>query len=191
MTRLLTIFLTLFSPVFAALADSPARPFPYVTTSENGRMLFKMIPLQFTETGTKPAFGVAIKLMPDGSFKELWRLENNYSFQTFISNNGENLIVMGPWNQGHTPSPDHLALAFYKNGKLIKSYSTAELVKDPSKVKATVSHYFWRADSHEECPDAAGINTRISWDNLFTLTTVDCVNYTFNVINGEILSEKN
>lgn len=88
------------------------------------------------------------------------------------------LIRMGPWNRGHKLSKDHIAVEFYKDGLFLKGYSTLDLVKDPRRIKPTVSHYFWR-----------GKTCDLESDNKFTLDTIDGIRYVFDATTGKIISE--
>ena len=61
------------------------------------------------------------------------------------------VVRIGPWHRGHDPHPDHLAIAFYKGGELVKRYSTLDIsgvekAQSGSQsiyrnVSASVSHY--------------------------------------------------
>jgi hypothetical protein len=51
------------------------------------------------------------------------------------------VVQMGPWNTGRSASADHLALAFYYDGKLVKRYSTLEIAGAAGNVRTTKSHY--------------------------------------------------
>ena len=178
-------------------ADSPAPPVPLVFTSDRGSdVAFTMMPPKYGKDYKieKEAFGVAYKVGEDGSFKELYRTKGWYSFEVFVSRDGRNLVRMGPWSVGSEPSKDDLAIAFYKDGKLLKQYSTEELVKDESKVIASVSHYFWQAPSpvDDDVTDAERLKLRLHLDytNTFNLHTIDGWTYTFDVTTGKIKSTK-
>jgi hypothetical protein len=60
---------------------------------------------------------------------------------------GDDVLVVriGPWARGRRPLPSHLALAFYRNGRPLKEYSTWDIAggqeADPQAVHASVSHY--------------------------------------------------
>lgn len=54
------------------------------------------------------------------------------------------IVRLGPWHRGHEARADHLAIAFYRGGQLLRSYSTLEIAGQPegaSAVSASVSHY--------------------------------------------------
>ncbi|WP_144391801.1 hypothetical protein [Pleionea sediminis] len=178
-------------------ADSPARPFPLAFTSENSSdVVFTMVPRRYDREYEveKEAFGVAYKVQEDGTLKELYRTKGWYSSSVFVSRNGRYLVRMGPWSVGMEPAKEDLAIAFYEEGKLLEQYSTADLVKDKSKVVPTVSHYFWQAPSpmDDEVTEAERLRLRLHLDytNTFELHTIDGWTYTFDVTTGKIKSTK-
>lgn len=168
----------------SVFADSPSLPVPLVfVSSYSSGVVFSMIPPQYDANykQTREAFGIVSRLNEDGKFVELYRTSGWYSFEVFVSRDGKYLVQMGPWNTGYKPQKDHLAVAFHKNGKLLKSYSTARLVKDPTKVMASVSHYMWQASS-------PSLKLILDYDNTFKLHTIDGWTYEFDVTTGEINS---
>ncbi|MCB1275268.1 hypothetical protein [Prosthecobacter sp.] len=181
----------------SAFADSPAPPVPRVFTSESGSgVFFTMVPARHGKDFKveREAFGVAYKMDDEGKFKELYRTEGWYSFSVFISRDGQYLVRMGPWSVGREPAQDDLAVAFYKDGKLLKEYSTAELVRDKSKVVATVSHYFWQApsplDDSVTAAERLRLRLHLGYDNEFQIHTIDGWTYTFDVTSGKIISRE-
>jgi hypothetical protein len=54
---------------------------------------------------------------------------------------GISVVRFGSWPRGHEVSTNDLAVAFYLNDKLLKSYSTRDLVARPDDVQMSVSHY--------------------------------------------------
>ena len=135
------MFAALVVSVSIALADSPAAPFPYVETTFDGTHYFKMLPGEphpFDENARGEFYRV-------GEQKDelLWRTEGWFAFQVFLAGNGDHMVRMGPWSSGGEPATNDLAIAFYMKGQLVKSYSTKDLMPDPSKVRRSVSHYKW------------------------------------------------
>lgn len=176
------LYATCLASVFA---DSPSRPVPLVFVNRYGSdVMFSMIPAQYDASYkmTREAFGIASRLNEDGKFVELYRTSGWYSSEVLVSHDGKYLVRMGPWSPGHTPKKDHLAVAFYMNGKLLKSYSTVSLVKDPTKVMASVSHYMWQAPQNALSPG-------LDYDNKFKLQTIDGWTYEFDATTGDIKSE--
>ena len=84
--------------------------------------------------------GIAYRVRQDGTDEELWRTEGWYSFEVYLSFDGNYLVAMGPWSEGREPKKEDLAVAFYAKGKLLKQYSTTDLVRDKRKVVQSVSH---------------------------------------------------
>lgn len=184
------IFLTLLSITVPALfADTPAPPSPYVTTASFRSVYFKMMPRPSTDWSRHDGFGIAYRLRPDGTDEELWRTEGWYSFEVFLSSFGQHLVAMGPWSEGKEPEAKDLAVSFYGNGKLLKQYSTADLVKNKSKVLRSESHYMWldrdvkQRTGRRSDPDSG---PRLAWNDTFILKTCDGILYEFDIKTGEI-----
>lgn len=161
------------------LADSPAIPTPYATTSADGRFVFVMLPGKEDWSGHNSR-GIAYELTWSGEWRELWRTQGWYSFRVHLAEDGQHLVRMGPWNAGAAPSEKDLAVAFYREGSLVKSYSTAELVRDHARVRASTSHYEWLADFP--------VRPELSLDGSFSLQTIDGVRYRFSATTGAITS---
>ena len=191
-SALILAFLITISP---GMADSPAREVPLVFTSETrSDVVFAMFPPKYGEDHEveQEAYGIAYRVEEDGSFKGLYRTRGWYSFRVFVSRDGRYLVRMGPWSIGDEPDKGDLAVAFYRDGRLLKKYSTAELVKDKTKVIATTSHYFWRAPSptDEDVTEADRLRLRLHLDhtNVFDLHTIDGLTHSFDVTTGKLVS---
>ncbi len=171
-----------------AFADSPKRPTPLVfASSSTSDVVFSMIPAGEGQD----AYGVVSRLDQKGGFVELYRTSGWYSFRVLVSHDGTYLVRLRSSNTGNRPQEDHLAVAFYKNGELLKSYSTARLVKDHQRVLRSVSSYGWQADIHAYGLPVAqqlALRPRLSWDNILTLHTSDGWTYEFDATTGEIQS---
>ena len=109
-------------------ADSPRTPFPYVVTVGEGKVYFRMFPRPRAGNHSD-GYGVAYRVRNNGSDEVLWRTQGWYSTEVFLSDDGYFLVAIGPWNGGSQPRKEDLALSFYSDGKLIKQYSTADLVR--------------------------------------------------------------
>ena len=59
-------------------------------------------------------FGIAYRIRDNGSDVELWRTAGWYSTEVFLSNDGDYLAVIGPWNGGSEPKKKDFAVAFYR-----------------------------------------------------------------------------
>jgi hypothetical protein len=102
-----------------------------------------------------------------------------YSHDVFLANDGDFLVRLGPWNSGSQPRKEDLAVAFYKEGRLLKSYSTAELMEDPKRVSRSVSHYEWRSS------DAPYLGMGEFW-----ITTIEGRLFVFDLATGKIKSAR-
>lgn len=165
----------------AVVADEERADVPLVFANASGSdVVFSMVPARHDADNkiTSGPFGIVRRLAKDGTLAEMYRTAGWYSSQVFVSTDGRYLVQMGPWNRGHRPDKTHLAVAFHKDGKLLKSYSTIELVKDAEKVKTSKSHYEWLASRV----------IMADYENRFTLRTIDGWTYEFDVTTGTIKS---
>ncbi len=168
-----------------AHADEEMAPRARMFASADGGASFAMLPPErnalegMSGSGGR---GIAYVLRKDGTLKELYRTTGWYAFELFISADGKYLVRFGGWHRGRVPDKDDLAVAFHRDGKLVKQYRVTDLVKDPSKVRATVSHYFWRPDEGGDGPKPE----LADWDKSFTLQTVDGWEYVFDLPTGAI-----
>lgn len=183
----IALSLTLIAAIVSnpTIADSPAEPQAFVTTNPSCSCYFTMIPAQgIYDENTQarkaiPPFGQAFHLNEDGSTSLMWEVSGWYSFENYLSSDGRYLVRMGNWPQGKAVSKSHLALAFYDNGKELKQYSTADLLKNPKKIQRTVSHYFWKANDSNY--------PRIEYKNNFLLKTIDGYIHEFDMETGELI----
>ncbi len=164
--------------VFNLWADEELTPYPYVTASAGGRYYFKMIP---TKGYGYKGKGILYSVSSKGSDKIKWKINGWYAFRVYISYDGTYLIRFGNWPRGRGPSHKHLGIAFYKNAKLIKIYSTKDLIKDSSAIEQSISHYKY-------LDKVLGFESIYS--HRFKLRTTDKIEYTFDVTNGKIVSQK-
>lgn len=51
------------------------------------------------------------------------------------------LVRFGPWQRGREPQTNHLALGIYRDGTMLREYSTLEMKNLGSGVSESVSHY--------------------------------------------------
>ena len=101
-----------------------------------------------------------------------------------------------PWHRGHNPRPDHLAIAFYRGGKLLKSYSTldiagAEKAQDIGlskyqNVSVSVSHYtvFESGPTMIRVTTSEGSSFKDEW--LISAKTVDGRQLIFDISTGDL-----
>lgn len=158
-------------------ADIELLPHTYIVTSENQKVYFKMY--ADYEDYSNEGFGEAFIISNNSEDSLIWKTNGWYASGVYISNDGHYLVRPGLWPLSPMDTND-LAVAFYKDGKLLKSYSTPDLVKNVNKVEYSVSHYryyYW----FKFYP----------YKNQLRIITVDNLIYTFNITTGEILSIEN
>lgn len=173
---IICILLT-FAPI--AWTDMEAPYESYGITSSYGNYYYKMIPDRpyDSESGS----GICYKAIFGIPYKNLWKTNGWYARETYLSNDGKYLVRVAPWHSGIRPNDSDVGVAFYKEGKLIKSYSTNILVKDKRKALLTASHYKFR--SHVPSKFEAR-------KNRFTFVSIDCIEHIFDITTGEIISQK-
>lgn len=192
----ITIILFLVQTSFV-LADQEGPQTTKITASSQGNHFFKMVAQKKHFDGKKfvidrEAYGVCYKVNKEGDLKEVWKTKGWYSSEVFLSNDGKYLVRMGPWNRGHKPNANDLAVAFYKDGVQIKKYATTELVKNLKSIVHWVSHYSWlaRAKSDElKSNQLKETKLRLDYKGIFHLMTTDKIKYQFLVKTGEIKSQ--
>lgn len=182
MKRRLTVIALVALSVLApatGFADEELAPYTYVVSAPGGRYYFRMV----RQKGSRDkGSGVVYAVGNDKNADRVqYTVSGWYAHQVFLSYNGLHLVRLGNWPRGRAPSPAHLAIAFYKKGKLVKRYSTAQLIKNHQNVQPSVSHYrYYRK--------IGGLDP--GFGERFSITSVDGVNYLFDIRTGMILSAK-
>ncbi len=135
----LSFFFYFYSPR-TALGDKEAGNWVYVRTSEGGQFYAKSIPSESYGTS-----GIT-KIFQVGKDQDtLIQTYNWYSREIFIEGfTGTASIYVvqsGPWTRGHQAAKEDLALAFYKNDRLLKKYSTLDIAGQSENVIRSAGHY--------------------------------------------------
>ena len=193
MKNIIILMMMVFSSI-TAKTDSEMGPRPRITPSQLGKCFFKMIPEKYKDDNDKikvirEPFGVAYCLAEDGDFQEMWKTSGWYAWRVFLSDDGHYLVRMGPWHRGRQAKKEDLGVAFYKDGLLLKEYSVVDLLKGPTQIARTVSHYFWLA-SEMPSPDSSRENELALYGYDFYLTTIEGYNFHFNAATGVLIEEK-
>jgi hypothetical protein len=124
----------------AAGADQEAGNRPHVTASESGQFYAKSVPRGVY--GLEGATQVYQVGTPDDVLLHTYDWYAPRIFlEGFLGTRDVYVVQTGPWPRGHRASADHLALAFYRNGALVRRYSTLDIAGRPERVQASVSHY--------------------------------------------------
>ncbi len=167
----------------SVFADREASQIPYVTAAPGGRCFFLMKSDPNNIWNREKGTGVCYEVTQQGEFKELWRTDGWYSFKTFLTADGHYLIRLGNLPRGRKPSADHVGVGFYKDGKLLKLYSTADLIRNESAIQLSVSHYQYLDYKHEPSLEYQPEEKHL----IFNLVTIDGLHYQFDVKTGQIL----
>jgi hypothetical protein len=175
-----TIVLMALMFVLPARADDEAPNHAYVRSTQSGRYFFKMVPGAKSYYRHDEGTGICYSVGRDGKDREIWRITGWYAFKTYLTDDGRYLVRLGNWPRERQPTDKDLGIAFYDRGKLLKRYSTKDLIKDKSKVQPSVSHYQYRKK-------VIGFDKP---NKRFGLVTVDDVTWSFDVRTGKVLSKK-
>jgi hypothetical protein len=137
-STLSTLFLICLNAV--SHADEEAGNRVYVTASRYGQFYTKSIPHEgYGLKGITKVYRVGKKE------DILIQTYDWYSPQVFLEGfTGSQdiyIVQMGPWHRGHKAITEHHAIAFYKNDKLLKKYSTLDIAGTENNVSRSVSHY--------------------------------------------------
>lgn len=179
----LTAALLLLGSLSVASSDEPRAPFGHVTSSASRQLYFRMVPPK----GDAPGRGALYRVGQTGQDQKLWDVEGWYAQRVFVPDDGQSLVRLGDWPFGLAPKDTHLGVAFYRAGKLIKEYSTKDLVKDVSKVRPSVSHY--QFFDWEDPPALVSLHVNGSYHHVFRLRSVDGIDYLFDPATGEIVNQ--
>lgn len=153
-------------------------------TTGHGDRYAKCIPAAFSGTN-----GVT-KIYRVGEDEDI--LEHTYDWYTTLiylsgASGKTSVVRFGGWNKGHSANTNDLALAFYYDGRLLKSYSTLDIAGQPDNVSTSVSHYVWYGNVR-----GYGYLTSPSSKYLiygFTLKTKDGRTLCFDVKTGELVRD--
>ncbi len=118
-------------------ADDEVSNRPVVRSSEYGTMYAKSVPQEYYgQIGKTRVYLV-------GKESDVFVCEYGwYAGEIYMGGEGGNTLVrFGPWSRGRQPQKDHLAIGFYRDGKVLREYSTLEMKSLGSGLSNSVSHY--------------------------------------------------
>lgn len=173
MPKIFLFILTLLS--LNSWADQEIMPVIKVFSSPNHSHYLKLVPAK--DFDPLHARGYVYKT-GSPSDQLLYEINNWYSPSVLISAGGQYIARLGPWPTMVSPANKTLALAFYKNGSLTKTYMISDLVLKPKELPHTVSHYNWGGDLKW-----AGNR----WNDTVQVTTKENETLKFDIKTGERL----
>jgi hypothetical protein len=183
-----------------ALADEEASNVAHVVAGPYGRCYAKSVPAHIYDPDGEPRQQGHTTLYRVGDAHDVVEHRFDWFSQKLFlrcSPANDTLVVRtGPWHRGHDSSADHLAIAFYKGGILLRRYSTLDIAdgekaKDGgfskyANVSASVSHY----TVFEREPEIVKVTTNVgpvfteNW--IIKATTVDGRALVFDMTSGEL-----
>jgi hypothetical protein len=173
MRRLVAVLVLILVWGQSAYADSPIMPHSWERAV--GPYQFVILwPHDTTPQARYPASGL---YRADGPPEPLWTVDwYAHEGEVFLGADGEFVARLGPWpGRGDY---DELAVAFYRNGKMTKSYRVSDLVKNLEALPQSESHYQWHGDVFFD-PE----QLRLS------VATIPGMTYLFDVKTGAVLSQ--
>jgi hypothetical protein len=161
------------------LADDEASNRAYVKSSEYGTSFAKCIPDEsYGPKGKTLVYSINPK---DGS-EQLIATYDWFSKQIYLMDY-RGLVRLGPWQRGRKASANHLAIAFYKDGKLLKEYSTLDIAGKENNVSSSVSHY-------TVFEKIIGFRWLGADDYAFDVQTNDNRTLSFNISTGNLFTQE-
>ncbi len=167
-------------------ADDEASNIPYVKTDRWGRCYAKSVPAEsYGSKGTTRIFAVAPGNDTIIDTFDWYSGEIYLECATGHANEqvGTSVVQIGPWARGREASVGHLALAFYFRGRLVRRYSTLDLMGSPGNVSRSVSHY-------TVIKQANDYRQRESNFSAFEILTVDGRLISFDPTTGAIVTPR-
>ena len=160
-----------------ARADQEGGNSPYVQSQDHGAYFAKAVPAEaYGGKGTTRIY--------------LMREKEDQLVQTFDwyaprialtgTSKGSAVVRIGSWPRGDKANADELAIAFYLNGKLLRSYSTLDIAGKSENVSRSISHYTV-IEKHLGFRWVEG-NT-----HAYDIKTTDGRTISFNIDTGEIM----
>jgi hypothetical protein len=173
------VLIVLVLPAVLAHADEPVPINDYTVEVGDGRHVFVMLApdsrvIDEIQDDEIRAIYASSGLYETGDTKNaLWTVDW-YAREVDITPDGKHMVRWGPW-----PSIEgyhELALEFYENGILQKSYLVSDLVATPQKLPRTVSHLAWKAEADFNAETGElYLRTENDEEYLFDVTTGDTI----------------
>lgn len=112
--------------VLAGLAAAEElAPYAYVTSSEDGRVYFRMVPDK-ESMGRGTLFVVSQEGGPD---QAAWSVEGFWAPKVFVTSADARVMVrLGRSSSARDAGDQDLAIAFYRDGKRVRRYTNADLL---------------------------------------------------------------
>jgi hypothetical protein len=183
-----------------ASADQEASNVAHVAAGPYGRCYAKSVPAHIYDPDGEPRQQGHTTLFRAGDGEDIVERRFDWFSQKLFLKCGaadDSLVVrIGPWHRGHDPRADHLAIAFYRGGTLLKRYSTLDIaggekaingrISKYANVSASVSHY----TVFEREPEMVRVITNagpvLTEDWIIKATTIDGRALMFDMESGQL-----
>ena len=170
----LALTLVFFLPAIV-YGDTEREPYTYTRLSPNGQYLFVML-APGTESAGEIPYTVSGLYFNDTSTTPLWTVDW-WANSVDVLSDGVHLVR---WDWWASDTSDE-ALAFFANGKMLRSYRINDLLDTTLGLHKSVSDFIWMK---EEGP-AFDLN-----DHTLTVATGNDEKFTFDYTTGEIVSAR-
>jgi hypothetical protein len=183
-----------------ALADQEASNVAHIAAGPYGRCYAKSVPAHIYDPDGEPRQQGHTTLYRVGDGEDVVEHRFDWFSQKLFLRcgpaNDTLLVRLGPWHRGHDPSSDHLAIAFYTGGTLLRRYSTLDIaggekakdggISKYANVSASVSHYtvFERQPEMVRVTSNVGPVFTVSW--IIKAATVGGRELVFDMVSGEL-----
>ena len=114
-----------------------------------------------------------------GSVKYKFKDQRFTSMTMFVSNNGQNIVVIDNDMEGHEIG-ERNAIWLYRKGILVKSYKLTELINDTCNVAKTIWHTLWSYGNFDFADNQSH----------FSFTTFELSEIVLDLTTGQIISNK-
>ena len=200
LSRVLLIVSAVSAVANTAVADTEASNVAHVVAGPYGRCYAKSVPDHIRDPEGAPRQQGRTKVFQVGDPEDvLVTLYNWFSQVLFVKcglGDGVTVVRVGAWHRGHNARADHLAIAFYNGGKLLKRYSTLDITGSDKvnngglskfkNVSVSVSHYtvFKSGPEINRTTSSDGPVFKENW--VVRATTVDGRLLTFDIVTGNL-----
>ena len=154
-----TVFTILLLPAVLAHADEPVPINDYVLDVGDGRYLFVMLAgdsaviAEIQDSDIRAKYKKSGLYEADETENALWTVDW-YAREAEVSPDGKHLVRWGPWPS--IDGFDELALEFYENGDLLRSYRVSDLVAKPQKLLLDAGKKMVRVFAKKRMVDGSG-----------------------------------
>lgn len=173
-----TIAILLLVCCHVVQADEEAANRPVVRSTEYGAIYAKSVPdASYGQKGKTSVYSVGRQS------DTLICTYNWFAIEFYISGRDDaTLIRFGPWQRGQKPQDTHLAIGIYRNGKIVKEYSTADIQKQGSGVSVSKSHY-------QVFAQKVGFRRLQGNDYVYQVKGINGTVFTFDLNTGNIIKK--